>query len=257
MSLFVVKIVVTPLLIAAATLASRRWGSIVGGWIIGLPLTSGPVSVFLALEQGPAFAVSSALGTLLGTLSVMAFILAYVHAAQKFSWPIAATLALCAFCLGVKLLTLVTLPLLPAAAIVFVLVGAALVFEKKSIAEPIRPPAFRWDIPFRMAVATIMVLLITSLSTSLGPRLSGLLSAFPVFISVMSAFSHKLCGAESVRQLGRGILIGSFSFASFFLAVALAMPRYGIAPAYLLAILAATVVNMGIVAVFLRKKRTA
>ena len=54
------KLVLTPLLIAAASLAQRKWGGLAGGLIAGLPLTSAPVSVFLALEHGPAFAAHAA-----------------------------------------------------------------------------------------------------------------------------------------------------------------------------------------------------
>src|SRR5437016_7099204 len=61
-TLLLAKVVLTPLFIAAVTLAGRRWGPAVGGWLAGLPLTSGPVSVFLALEQGPGFAVRAAVG---------------------------------------------------------------------------------------------------------------------------------------------------------------------------------------------------
>jgi hypothetical protein len=44
------KLTVTPLLILAASLASRRWGEAVAGWFVGLPLTSAPVCFFLALD---------------------------------------------------------------------------------------------------------------------------------------------------------------------------------------------------------------
>jgi hypothetical protein len=70
------KLVLTPLLIAAISLASRRWGPGIGGAIAGLPLTSGPVSVFLALEQGREFTSRSAVGTLLGLVSQAGFCLA-------------------------------------------------------------------------------------------------------------------------------------------------------------------------------------
>ena len=49
LEILVLKLVVTPLLIAAATLVARRWGPGVGGWLAGFPLTSAPVSVFFAL----------------------------------------------------------------------------------------------------------------------------------------------------------------------------------------------------------------
>ena len=34
----ILKVVVTPILIAAASLAGRRWGQSVSGWLVGLPL---------------------------------------------------------------------------------------------------------------------------------------------------------------------------------------------------------------------------
>src|SRR5215218_6073961 len=33
-----------------ASLAVRRWGDAIGGWLVGLPLTSGPVAAFLAIQ---------------------------------------------------------------------------------------------------------------------------------------------------------------------------------------------------------------
>src|SRR6184192_563504 len=58
------KLVLTPALIAIATLAGRRFGPSIGGWLVGLPFTSGPVSLFLALEQGTSFAAAAALGAI-------------------------------------------------------------------------------------------------------------------------------------------------------------------------------------------------
>src|SRR5579872_1514179 len=43
MHTLVLKLTVTPVLILTASLASRRWGESIGGWFVGLPLTSGPV----------------------------------------------------------------------------------------------------------------------------------------------------------------------------------------------------------------------
>ena len=64
---FALKLVVTPLFIAATTLVARRWGPGVGGWLAGFPLTSAPVSVFLALEQGPDFAAGDRKSTRLNS----------------------------------------------------------------------------------------------------------------------------------------------------------------------------------------------
>jgi hypothetical protein len=43
--------------IALATFTARRFGPAVCGWLIGLPLTCGPVALFLALEHGPGVGV--------------------------------------------------------------------------------------------------------------------------------------------------------------------------------------------------------
>jgi hypothetical protein len=66
---FLLKLVLAPLIIAAATMVSRRWGESIGGLLVGLPLTSAPVSVFFAIEQGAAFAANAARGAMLGLAS--------------------------------------------------------------------------------------------------------------------------------------------------------------------------------------------
>src|SRR2546425_11728735 len=77
------KVVVTPALITAATLAGRRWGDRLSGWLVGPPLTSGPVVFFLAIEQGSGFATRAALAVLLGTISQAAFALGYARTAVR------------------------------------------------------------------------------------------------------------------------------------------------------------------------------
>ncbi|MFI5262847.1 MAG: hypothetical protein ACHQZR_09870, partial [Candidatus Limnocylindrales bacterium] len=62
MTILVLKLGLTPILIAGASLAARRWGPSMGGWIVALPLTSGPVLVFLAVDHGLPFAASASVG---------------------------------------------------------------------------------------------------------------------------------------------------------------------------------------------------
>jgi hypothetical protein len=80
----VLKLVLVPIFIGAVSLAGRRWGSTVGGWLIGLPLTSGLVAFFLAVEQGDAFAFKAAEAIMLGIVSVFAFCLVYGWMAMRF-----------------------------------------------------------------------------------------------------------------------------------------------------------------------------
>ncbi len=82
--MLLLKLILTPLLLGGVTLAGRKFGPTVSGWLVGLPLTSGPVSFFLALEQGTVFAAHAAQGTLMGVISLSAFCVAYCWLSLRF-----------------------------------------------------------------------------------------------------------------------------------------------------------------------------
>jgi hypothetical protein len=113
----------------------------------------------------------------------------------------------------------------------------------------------RWDLPLRMLAATVMVLAITGAAALLGPRWSGLLSPFPVFACVMAAFAHHGSGPAAAQRLLRGIVVGSFAFAAFFVIVALTLERAAIVFSYAMAVVAALGVNGLSLFVLLREAR--
>jgi hypothetical protein len=71
------KLLLTPLLIALISLAEWRWGAKVGGVLVGLPLTSAPISLFIALDLGTPFASQLAIGVLMGLISQAIFCITY------------------------------------------------------------------------------------------------------------------------------------------------------------------------------------
>ena len=73
MLILILKLIGAPLFLAAATLAARRWGETAGGLIAALPLVSGPISVFLAIENGTQFTCDAAFGSLAGTAALAFF----------------------------------------------------------------------------------------------------------------------------------------------------------------------------------------
>jgi hypothetical protein len=241
--LLVLKLVLTPLLIAAATVAGRRWGPGVGGWVAGFPLTSGPVSLFLALEQGPEFASVAAVGTLLGLCSTGLFCLVYARVARRLSWLASALLGLAVFALCTLLLKDLVLPVGPAFALVcaFLLATAALMRVPGGVLSAGQTP--RWDLPLRMAVAVTMVVGLTAIAERLGAALTGLLSPVPVFALVLAASTHRADGPLASALLLRGVVVGSVAFATFFVVVGAGLARLGITTTYLLASLSALAVN--------------
>jgi hypothetical protein len=210
------KLLLTPALLALATLAGRRFGERAAGWLAGLPLTSGPVSVFLTLEQGRAFAARAASGTLLGLVSVAAFSAAYALAAARGAgWRASTSLGALAFLGATSALARV-----PAGApLAFSLALAAATLALCLVGRPrgarARTAATRWDLPLRALVATALVLALTAAARRLGPALAGLLSPFPAFVGVLTVFAHVQRGERAARDVLAGALAGSYAFAAF------------------------------------------
>lgn len=94
-----------------------------------------------------------------------------------------------------------------------------------------------------MLVATAFVVGLTTFAANLGPQLSGLLSPFPTFSTVIAVFTHHQQGADAASQLLRGVVVGTFSFLCFFLVVALLLPAAPMFWTYLAATAASIEVN--------------
>lgn len=229
------KLLLAPTLILLATLAGRRWGPAVGGWLAGLPLTSAPVSLILALEHGPDFAARAALGTLFGLISLAAFSLAYGIAARRLQWAACLAAALAAFGVSTLAFEDVTLPLAAAFALVCAVLAA--VGAAMAGSGPPRPPPrlVAGDLAIRMAIAALLVLALTSVAGALGPALAGSLFPIPVFGALLAVFAHRDQGAAAAVALLRGMVLGSFGFAAFMMTVSGLLDRAAIAPTYALA----------------------
>ena len=237
------KLVATPALIGAATLVGRRWGQSIGGWLVGLPLTTGPVAFFIALEQGTAFGAAAAAGSLGGAVAEAAFAVAYGRSASRSGWLpslLAGSMAYAGVAAVVQGLDRGP-ALLFGVAVVALTVSLRLMPSEPPGAASAPPP--RWDVPARMALATAVVLALTALAPRLGATLSGLLATYPLFAAILTAFGHRRQGAGAAVGVLRGLLFGLFSFAAFCLVLALGLVPLGIARAFAVAIAAALVVQ--------------
>ena len=243
MDLVWIKLILTPLAITAIALAGRRWGPAVGGWIAGLPLTSGPVSLYLALEQGRTFAATAAVNSLASGAAVGGFCLAYAAAASRGGWIASTVCGLSVFFCAAALLGFLPLSLLPT----FVAVTILLVGVRFLLPVPDRGfddmTAPWWDLPSRVVVATGIVFLLTEGAQILGPRWSGLLAPFPLFVNVTVAFAHRNHGIQAGILVLRGTVMALFAFAVFFLVVGGLLPRFGIGWTYAIAAALAVTVN--------------
>lgn len=241
------KLLVTPILIGAASLAGRRWGPAVSGWLVGLPLTSGPILLFIALAQGTDFATTTAVGTLTGALAQIVLCTIYARLAGHHSWPVTILAAFGGFGLMTTLLQYLPFSAEIGGALVIVsLILALRTLPNQKLAQaapPVTPPA--WDLPLRMIVATSFVLALTGSATILGPRLTGLLAQFPIYGSILIVFAHHLYGVQAAFRVLRGFLFGLFAFTGFFLTLATLLVPAGIGAAFTIAIVVAFAIQAG------------
>ena len=243
-ALVTLKITLVPLLIGAITLAGRRWGPSVAGWLSGLPVVAGPIMYFMAIENGAGFASQALVGMLLGVFAMLGFLLAYAWAAIRWSWRASVLCALSAYFTGVALLNTLDLSVGVASVMVFaVLLPAPRWFPR---AEPrmVEAAAARGEIYVRMAAGAVLVLAVTYAAASLGARLSGLLAMFPVISTVLSVFSHRQCGHEFTICLLRGVVFGWYAFLAFCVVLGWALPELGIGAAFLVAMLGAALTQI-------------
>ncbi len=256
MDLLLFKLTITPIAVGLATLLARRFGPSFGGWLVGIPFTSAPVVVFLALDHGSGFATAAATGILAGTASQAAFALAYAWAAVRLGWAPSLAAGCAAFAvatLGLNTLLLTAVPalLIAAGAVAFAL--AMLPALPASVPEP-RAPQVRaaTDVVVRAALATSLVVLVTAIAPRIGATLAGLVSPFPLFGALFIVYPHRRAGSAAAIVAGRGLLFGLFAATAFFALVAQLLPTAGLAVTYVVAAAVAIGVQAATLAVLRR-----
>ncbi|WP_238582617.1 hypothetical protein [Trabulsiella odontotermitis] len=242
MELLFFKLVATPLLLLAATLAGRRWGETVGGLVVGLPLTSGPISLFLALEQGPEFATNATSGSLCATAAQACFAVAWCRSASA-GWGKALLAATVAFAISAGLLEHSTLSQSALFIIDILVMALALMFIPKITVRSSKLRIPRWDLPVRILLIAALVVAVTLLAPFVGAGVSGILAAFPLMATILAVFAQRNHGPHAAQQVMRGMVGGSFSFAVFFWSLSLLLPRFSLLMAYSIAVALALLVQ--------------
>jgi hypothetical protein len=221
------KLALVPLVVWLASVAGRRWGHAATGWISGLPLIAGPISVFLALDQGPRFAANAAAATLQVTGAAALHCCVFAHASRRFGWVASLLLGWAAFVAGAALLGAVPMPPVAGAGITALALGVML--AKLPAVAPARGPVTipAAELVVRAGAAFAIAAAVTLGASLFGPRLSGILIAFPITGSVLPPFALALHGSDATVRLLAGFLSGLFAFAAFHFVVAAALPALG------------------------------
>ena len=243
-AILLLKLTLAPLLVAAATLVARKWGPRIGGLLLGLPLTTGPVFLFLAVDQGSHFAAVATVGILFGLIGLAAFAVAYAAASRRTGWAASlasATAAFFAFSTCARQLGSDVVIAGLAAWLALVLAASLIRRPEPGIARAAPP---WWDLRVRMFAVAALTLAITAAAAKLGPVLTGIAGTYPVALTVVITFTHAQLGRNAAVAMLRGNVLSWIAFASCFLAIGLSLEALGTALAIGLGVLAAVATSV-------------
>ncbi|HST33798.1 MAG TPA: hypothetical protein VLJ80_09815 [Solirubrobacteraceae bacterium] len=238
MALLLVKLTLAPALVVGSSLAGRRWGHEVAGLLVALPLVAGPILLITELEHGRHFAAGAAAASLLGLVALVSFVVVFAHVARRAGWLGAVLAGWAAF---------IAVALAFGQASIAAGFGLALAFAAFALAPRLLPadpheqdtPLAElpgWDLPARAVATALLVLGLTGAAAGLGPRLTGVLTPFPVSNTVLAAFVLVLEGPVQLDDFFRGFLRGAYGFATFCFLVAVLVIPLGALGAFLIAL---------------------
>ncbi len=241
MILLALRFLLAPALVAAASLATRKWGDSVGGWLAAFPFVAGPLLLVMTLEHGPRFGASSALSALSGITALAVFAVCYAHLARRIHWAMALPIGWSLYLASAALMRPVELgfPARLAGAL------ASLWFAKTLLPRSIptagsdeirRLPA--WDLVARSGSAAALVGTVATLSQALGPDWSGLLTPFPIATTILVAFAHAQDGHPAVARMLEGFIPALSGLALFFATLSVALVPLGAAGGFAVALAA-------------------
>ena len=237
-ALFLLRVTLAPALVLLVSLAQKRWGHTLGGRLVGLPLTTGPLLVLITLMSGTEATAIAAHGVVGGQISVVAYCATYAHLAGRVRWWQALPGAWAVALASVLVLQTVSSTWVATAV---VLAAAAVALRTWPVwpgdARLTRIPA-RWETPARALTTGALVATLTGLAQVVGPRVAGLLATAPVIVSVLGPTTHRASGPAAAAALLRGTTMSISGTTMFSAVIASTIIGLGALPAFALGLLA-------------------
>lgn len=175
------------------------------------------------------------------------FLFCYALFSKWLKWPSTLLISYVAFALTALVLDAIPLTIWEIYGLALVVITITLYyFPRPSVGQTapsrVKPP--KYDLLFRMLVATLFVLTITGLAAILGPSWSGVLTPFPILTSILAIFNHYLQGSTAAITVLRGIMIGLVGFTTFLFLQAFLLHEFSVVVAFLIALVVNAVINL-------------
>ncbi|KRE13505.1 hypothetical protein ASE63_18740 [Bosea sp. Root381] len=248
--LLLFKMAIAAGIVVSCSLIAERSGPLVAALIATLPISLGPVYVFLALDHDAAFIADAALGSMASTVANGCLFLVYVLRAQKHATLASLGPALLVWLVAVFALywlepsfwTLLGLTLA-------VFIGAHLAVRPYLAARSARPAEPPWfAIPLRALCVAALAGTATTASAHVGGVWSGVLAGLPIVMSSLVLILQPRIGGPAAAAVIANSVIALLGFGLAISVVHLAAVPLGSWPALGVGLLICVVWNLGLMA---------
>src|SRR5579872_4927978 len=197
----IVRMAVTVAFLLAATITAERAGPLIGGLVATLPISAGPVYIFLALDHGAHFIAQSALGSLVTNVLNVLFAVTYALLAQKRSLTVSLSGAFAVWIVLAFAIAFVSWTLPLALGFNLLVIGVSLWIVQPLRQARVAAVRARWyDLVMRAAMVALLVGVVVTLSFSIGPRASGSLAVFPIVLTSIIIILHRRIGGTRSEE---------------------------------------------------------
>jgi uncharacterized membrane protein (GlpM family) len=224
------KAALTSSIIVTASLIVERGGPFLGAMIASLPTSVGAAYIVMAVEHSADFISKSALGSLTANAAGVTFAAVYALLARKHSLLVGLGGALLVWFVCALALRNVDFTLWSAIALNLGVAAFAIWATAKVRAASFRKVAIvlrAYDIPLRAAAVSAFVIVITTLSHSIGAFSSGVFAVFPIAMSSFIVILHSRIGGPATSNVIAHAQIPMLGLIPAFLAVYLLSVPFG------------------------------
>jgi len=223
------KATLTMMTVAVVLLVAQIIGRRIAGIVAGLPVITAPALIWVAADQGAAFAAEAAVGSIAASGSLAIFALVYERLSRSFgptvtlisSLTVLATAALATLLLASwadqSMLTLALAAMLCSAALARLPSGAR-------ATRAVRPQG---GVLLTSATAGSISVGVALGAHELGPFLAGLLASLPIISGAVLVNQHLTAAPADIQRFLRGYVTGLLGKAFFAFVFAISVMQIG------------------------------
>lgn len=245
------KAFLIPLILGVIFLVEKKWGTVLGGALSGLPLVSGTLMCFSVFYQTPQDYTQSLYGAIEGVVALSLMVFAYSKMTyaitggydMRLSGKERGSILLKSLLIYIVISAILSsiqdkLNQLLTSNLVFIFIAlcAVLNFILYKNLPKIRPDENKVNFKFKnsiymMLIGTITFSVFSSIKTyGSAASLIGLISTAPFYLSIVIFMTHKIGTDYDLLHLNKGILIGFFGYLLFFSIFLIGLPTLHLAP---------------------------